>query len=444
VDLDAAAAHRDGVRSQWRALERLERLPEADARRLHAAQYTAQYRDAVAHLPKLKTWSRLPVRSRRAYTGKSNMCRVWRMCQFLSPDDRILDIGMGHGWTAGVLAQVVRPAAYAGIDLTDGKFDSVREMAEVNGIDASSWYLGVKDLYDLTPDWVDERKPTIVLLLEVLEHVPDSQRALTTIGNAIGSDAELLFSVPMLGRIESCWGHVSIFDGQRVRQLCENAGLHVHWVEPLYNTWQLVLVSRFPEPPARLAWLPPSSLAGAEAVDSDVATGTARAALSAATGDPHFHRVSLKPASLEPSAWATPRSRCQVHPHETGGVRVVAQPQRGLLGYRQYAGIAFPVDGLRVVRLEMSLPEPGGVSRLLVEGRDGSGRRTVLWELKRGLTSSLPTKTTTYVLRPGHDSGGFRPVDQTDPGATRVVELVAHGGRRSVTSLVLRRAAYVR
>jgi 2-polyprenyl-3-methyl-5-hydroxy-6-metoxy-1,4-benzoquinol methylase len=444
VDLDSAAAHGEGVRSQWRALERLERLPEADARRLHAAEYMAQDSDAVAHVPKLKKWPSLPDRSHRVYTGKSNMCRIWRLCQFLSPDDRILDIGMGHGWTAGVLAHVVRPAAYSGVDLTDDKFASVREMADVNGLDGSSWYLGIKDLYDLTRDWVDQRKPTIVLLLEVLEHVPDSQRALTTIANAIGSDTELLFSVPMLGRIESCWGHVSIFDGQRVRQLCENAGLYVHWVEPLYNTWQFVLVSRSPEPPARLVWLPPSPLSGADVVDSDIAAGTARATLSAATGDPYFHRVSLKPVSLEPSAWATPRSHFQVHPHDTGGVRVVARARRGLFGRQQYAGIAFPVDGLRVLRLEMSLPKPGGVSRLLVEGRDDGGRRTVLWELKRGLTSSLPTKTTTYVLRPGHDSGGFRPVDQTDPGATRVVELVAHVGRRSVTSLVLRRAAYVR
>ena len=443
MDRDATTARRDDVRSQWRVVERLERLPEADARRLHAAAYAAQYDHAIAHLPELKRWSKLPDRNRRVYMSKSDQSRVWRVCQFLSGDDRVLDIGMGHGWTAGILAQAVRPAAYAGIDLTDGKFDSVREMAEVNGLDASSWYLGVKDLYDLTPEWVAQRDPTILLLLEVLEHVPDPQRALATIADSIGPETELLFSVPMLGRIESCWGHVSIFDAHRVRQLCENAGLHVHWVEPLYNTWQLLLVSKSPTPPARLASVPPSPLSDAAglAPDEDDCDETP---LRASNGDPAFHRASLKPSALAPSAWTTPQSRSQVGPFETGGVRLDAQGQRGLFGGDQYAGIAVPVGGLRVLRLEISLPESAGVSRLLVEGRDGDGRRTLLWELRRGLRRRMRKATTTYVLRPGQASGGFRSLDQSDPGATRVVEVVARLRPRAKAALVVRRVAVVR
>jgi 2-polyprenyl-3-methyl-5-hydroxy-6-metoxy-1,4-benzoquinol methylase len=443
MDRDATTARRDDVRSQWRVVERLEGLPEADAHKLHASAYAGQYNDAIAHLPELKRWSRLPDRSRRVYKSKSDQSRIWRVCQFLSSDDRVLDIGMGHGWTAGILAQAVQPAAYAGIDLTDGKFDSVREMAEVNGLDASSWYLGVKDLYDLTPEWVAQRDPTILLLLEVLEHVPDPQRALATIADSIGPDTELLFSVPMLGRIESCWGHVSIFDAHRVRQLCENAGLHVHWVEPLYNTWQLLLVSRSSTPPARLAWVPSGPLADVAALASDE-DGGGEIPVGASDGDPAFRRASLKPSALAPSAWTTPRSQSQVSPHESGGVRLNAQGQRGLLGNDQYAGIAVPVDGLRVLRLEISIPESAGVSRLLIEGRDDDGRRTVLWELRRGLRRRMPKAMTTHVLRPGQGSGGFRPVDQADPGATRVIEVVARLRPRARAALVLRRMAVVR
>jgi 2-polyprenyl-3-methyl-5-hydroxy-6-metoxy-1,4-benzoquinol methylase len=114
----------------------------------------------------------------------------------------------------------VRPKCYAGIDLTDAKFESVREMARVNGIDTSGWFLGVKDLHDLTPDWVAEHDPTIVLLLEVLEHLPDPQRALQILADAIPPETQLLFSVPMFGRIEMCWGHLSRFNAGRVRRLC--------------------------------------------------------------------------------------------------------------------------------------------------------------------------------------------------------------------------------
>jgi 2-polyprenyl-3-methyl-5-hydroxy-6-metoxy-1,4-benzoquinol methylase len=433
--------HDEVVRSQWRVLERLEKLTEADARKLFAAEYTAQHKDAAAHLPKLKYWQGLPERSHRVYQSKADKSRVWRVCQFLGSDDRVLDIGMGHGWTAGVLAFAVRPAAYSGIDLTDAKFDSVYEMARVNGIDAGSWYLGVKDLYDLTPEWVEERKPTIALLLEVLEHLPDPQLALITIANALGPDTELLFSVPMLGRIESCWGHVSIFDGQRVRELCQNAGLHVHWVEPLYNTWQLLLVSRSSIPPARLAWLPPSPLAqalGRLPTDRDDAAGRH----SSADGDPTFHRVPLALPSLAESHWTNCQS--QLSPHDTGGVRVDVPTHQGLFRRHRSVGIAFRVDGLRVVRLELSFPRPAGISGLLVEGRNESGQRTVSWQLRKRIGSDLPTTSKTFVLRPGQRSGGFHPADQTAPDSTKVIEVVAQLRRRSAASMVLRRTAVVR
>jgi 2-polyprenyl-3-methyl-5-hydroxy-6-metoxy-1,4-benzoquinol methylase len=441
MDNEAATARMDVVQSQWRVLERLERLSEADARDVFLATDAAQYAEAIAHLPELKQWSRLSDRNHKVYTSKSDQSRIWRVCQFLSSDDRVLDIGMGHGWTAGVLAQVVRPSAYAGVDLTDGKFDSVREMAEVNGIDASSWYLGVKDLYDLTREWVEQRNPTILLLLEVLEHVPDPQRALTTIANSMGPDTELLFSVPILGRIESCWGHVSVFDTHRVRQLCKNAGLHVHWVEPLYNTWQLLLVSRSSNTPARLAWVSPVPLVDATGERPDMAEGDTLGQVI--DGDPFFRRASLQISALAPSAWTTAPSRPRLGPFETGGVRIDAHAPRTVLGRAQYAGIAVPIEGLRILRLEIALPKPAGVSRLLVEGRDAAGRRTVLWELTRGIRRRMPKALRTYVLRPGQASFGFRALYQGDTDATRVVEVAARLRPGGDAALVLRRVAVV-
>jgi 2-polyprenyl-3-methyl-5-hydroxy-6-metoxy-1,4-benzoquinol methylase len=429
----------DMVRAQWTQVERLERLPVRDAQSLLAADLRQAHRDATAYLPELRPWPKLPKNNLQIYRSSANQIRVWRVCRFLSSEDRILDIGMGHGWLPGTLSLAVQPQAYIGVDVSDSKFDSVREMAKVNGIDASQWSLGIKDLYELDAEWVGHHNPSIVLLLEVLEHLPDPQQALTVIANAISPSTQLLFSIPMLGRVEACWGHVSLFDANRVRQLCENAGLTVHWVEPVANTWQFLLVSRSsrrPERVTRLAENPPSGVPAPT-------RGDARLALPS-NDDPTFHRVRLGPASLANSEWTTPQAECQVTSNSSGGVRLDAQNNGGPLTAKQYAGLAFPVDGLQVLRIELTVSERARVSRLIVEGRDSRGHRTVRWDLGRTRLRGLSTEGKTYVLRPGVATAGFKPVDASDPGATRVVEIVAQLKRRSNSSLVLRRAAYVR
>jgi hypothetical protein len=312
-------------------------------------------------------------------------------------------------------------------------------MAEVNGIDASGWFLGVKDLYDLTPEWVSRHDPTIVLLLEVLEHLPDPERALRTIADAISPDTQLLFSVPMLGRVEACWGHVSLFDASRVRQLCQDAGLTVLWVEPVANTWQLLLVSRSSTPPARVA-----SLARRDHGTLVVGPDNDLGPLPPSRNDPAFHRVSLKPDRLATSAWGSGLAQRSVSRHDSGGVRLVARAGGGRPGTKRYAGVAFSVRGLRVVRIELAVPERRGIRRLFVEGRDGDGRRTVRWDFAPTWRWRLRPEETTYVLRPGQRTAGFRPVDASNPGATRVLEVVAQLKPRARACVVLRRAAYVR
>jgi 2-polyprenyl-3-methyl-5-hydroxy-6-metoxy-1,4-benzoquinol methylase len=439
MDLEEPLPGQELVQSQWRTIEYLERMTEREARREVAADFRAQYRQALSQLPTLTPWPQLPQRNLRVYRNRENQTRVWRVCQFLSSSDRVLDIGMGHGWMPGNLALAVGPQAYAGVDITDSKFDSVREMAEVNGIDTAGWYLGVKDLYDLTPEWVSEHDPTIVLLLEVLEHLPYPQKALRVIADAVSPETQLLFSVPMLGRVESCWGHVSLFDADRVRKLCANAGFTVHWVEPVANTWQLLLVSRSTTRPSRVARLAkdlqPSPLgAGGDRAGPALQPG----------GDPAFHRVVIQPSTLEPSVWTQGLAEHQVTRDDRGGVRVGIRTETGLPGSKRYAGVAFPVDGLQVLRLELCVPESRAVSGLIVEGRDGAGRRTARWDFKPGLRRRLPAQDTTFVLRPGRATAGFKSVVADDTSSTRVVEVVAKLRPRSHGSLVVRQAAFVR
>ncbi|HEX2361422.1 MAG TPA: methyltransferase domain-containing protein [Jiangellaceae bacterium] len=435
-----ATRTQDLLSAQWRTVEHYERMSFTRARLVHAADLRADYRSAIAELPTLTPWPKLPDRSRRIYGNRGNMTRVWRVCRFLSSDDRVLDIGIAHGWLPGMIARAVGPRYYAGVDVDASRFDSVWQMAQVNGIDASGWFIGVKNLYDLTADWVTTHDPTIVLLLEVLEHLPDAQLALTTIANAIPPDTELLFSVPMFGRVESCWGHVSLFDADRVRQLCAKAGLVVHWVEPVANTWQLLLVSRSTEPPARLARL----LEEYDTRPRRLARARRAATALPAHGDPSFHAVQLDPDRLAVTRSPQGTLQQEVRADDSGGVRLVATAAREGPLSRHYAAVAFRVEGLRVLRFEVALPEPGSVSGLVVEGRDEDGRRTVRWTLSPTGRRRIPKTNATYVLRPGRSSAGFRAARARDPDSTRVIEVIARIRPGSTASIILRRVAYVR
>jgi 2-polyprenyl-3-methyl-5-hydroxy-6-metoxy-1,4-benzoquinol methylase len=426
------------VRAGWRQVERLERSSGRLARIRRAVVSRIQYRAARAALPSLRPWPLLPARSLEVYRGFADQIRMWRVCRLLSADDRIVDIGMGHGWLAGVLALAVRPQAYVGIDLTDSKFDSVHEMARVNGLDAEAWFLGVKDLYELTPEWVGAHDPTIVLLLEVLEHLPDPQRALQTIAAALPPRADLLFSVPMLGRVEACWGHVSLFEAARVRRLCDNAGLHVHRVEAVADTWQLVLASTSSELPVRLS---PPRWTGRLRAGPDLRRPSPPAPLA----DPAFRHVPLRPEALAASMWSRHLQVHEITPAATGGVRLLLRA--GLsMNAAPAGGFTFPVEGLRVLRLEIagSAQPPGRVRALLVEGRDDRGGRTATWAFQPSWRRPLPASGTTVVLRPGRGDAGFRPLASGDPAATRTVVVGAQLEPGTEAAIALRRAAYVR
>jgi hypothetical protein len=93
---------------------------------------------------------------------------------------------------------------------------------------------------------------TVVVCCEVLEHLSDPEKALRALADALPDGADLIFSVPLYGRLEAVWGHCTVYDVARLRSMCEAAGLYVHHVEPLANTWNYVVASRGPEPSARV------------------------------------------------------------------------------------------------------------------------------------------------------------------------------------------------
>lgn len=413
--------HGELLRTQWRLVELLEALPPNDALAPAKSDYEAQFEQAKARLPKLQPWPVLPQGKLKIYSNSTNSTRMFRVCQYLDSSDRLLDIGTNYGYFAGILVETVQPAAYTGIDLAQKYLDGVRQMAQVNSIDIDHWSLEVGDLYKLTPEWVAKQEPTMLLLLEVLEHLPDPQLALKTLADVLPDDAQLLFSVPMLGRLEACWGHHSLFDAERVRQLCADAGLYIHWVEPVVNVWKLVLVSRSPTPPARLSRL----------IENQLPT---RAPIT--IEDPGFKVISLKQAAV-----ATGKGRIDTDAGR--GIQLLAKAGR-FARSAQRSGIVLPVEGLRALRLELEGTDTTAVSVVTVEGRDAQGNPTCRWEFTPTKQKPIPRSPATYVFRPGQAAAGYHPRWSDNAEDTRTVEISVRLDRGGKASMSLRRAAYVR
>src|SRR5699024_2685891 len=72
------------------------------------------------------------------------------------------------------------------------------------------------------------------------------------LADVLPEGADLLFSVPLFGRLESVWGHLSVFDVARLKRMLAGAGLIAHHVEPVANTWTFVVASKSSEPSERV------------------------------------------------------------------------------------------------------------------------------------------------------------------------------------------------
>jgi 2-polyprenyl-3-methyl-5-hydroxy-6-metoxy-1,4-benzoquinol methylase len=207
----------ENVRQGFAALDGLERLDQATARRLLKDRLETEARRAADTLPVLAKEPGATPQNYATMTSETNHTRIRRVLDFVDTDDRILEIGVGFGYITGMLMRETAMSSYTGIDITKRQIAAARRVAKVYNAASIPVHLEVLNLYDLTAEWVDKHAPDLVLLLEVLEHVPDAEGALATVARSVREDAAILFSVPTNGRIEHVWGHVSIFDGTRIR-----------------------------------------------------------------------------------------------------------------------------------------------------------------------------------------------------------------------------------
>lgn len=414
------------VRTGWRLVAALERAGVGAAARAVAPETKVWAEHARASTPDLLHWS-TSSGAIKIYENDSNRLRFRRTMDYVQPGERVLDIGLGRGYQTGLLLRDTQLSAYHGIDYAAAHVASTRDMLEVNGLTGRDVTLEVGDLYDLTPERAAQIRPDLVICCEVLEHTPDPERALEVLAAALPDGADLLFSLPMYGRLEAVWDHKTIFDASRVKAMAERAGLYVHHVDALANTWTEVLANRDPAPNERIR-----RLAAAE-VELPI------------TPIPHPDYVPVDLADVGPGRWDV-RSVCEVATSEGRGVHCevkgneAVEPggERGL-GGGQYGGVAFPVEGLHGLRFDLEFVLAEDIKAVYLDGYAGQ-HRVARWTWT---PVSSPATRKTYILRPHHNAT-FRAGSFGDVATTDTVELFVQVQPGGHAAFVLHRAAFLR
>lgn len=411
---------RAAVRAGWQLVDAYERLTTAGAAKVFGHELSAWFAYAEDTIPNLTSWGTTP-HQLKGYESRTNRLRFRRTMDFVRPGERIFDVGFGRGYLAGVLMRDRDITAYHGIDILPDHIQSCHAMLEANGFTDRESSFVVGDVYDLKRSDVAAKNADMVICCEVLEHVPDAGAALKKLADALPDGVDLLFSVPLHGRIEGVWGHVSVFDVARLKQMCADAGLYVHHVEPLANVWTIVVASRSPEPSKR------------------VAEATTRPATNVSLPlTSHEDFVDLRgdqfrvQGKAEADIALAPTSG---KPYEASVTVTSTNPEK-----QGKATVSFPVDGLAAVRVFFDVIDFEQLVGAHVRAYK-DGKQVAVWRWTR--TPKNKAKKRRTALRPGESTATFRSggYDKGVYEADRVdVTFYVRPGQSASTKL---RAAYL-
>lgn len=366
------------VRAGWQLIDAHERLSRRGAEKVFGHELAAWHAYAADTVTELEY--HLPNGSVLVPESKKNRLRFRRTMDFARQGDNVFDVGFGRGLLAAQLLKDCGVASYHGIDVVDHYVPTATGLFEVNGLSDAPIHLEAGDLFDLTRDQIEATGAKFVICCEVLEHVDDAEKALKTIADALPEGADLLFSVPLHGRLESAWGHLSVFDVARLKQMLDGAGLYAHHVEPLANTWSIVVASKDPAPSTRVR---------------------------ESAGRPR-RRVAV-PLSQH-------RAFVDLTAEELTGIGGITTSRRSArvaeARFTSGSGVSFPVSGLESLRVKFVFTGPEKITRFVVTAY--AGDTTVgrwVWtpgpgEIRKGIQR--------YSMRPGE--AGFEFVSRQHDG----------------------------
>lgn len=415
-----SAVERTLVARGWSDIDLAERLGSGATRRNRVATLEADHERARA-------WYRSPVSDhvpegmRNMYESEANVVRFRRVVDFLTEGERVFEVGLGYGYLGTMMLREGRLAGYHGVDLVPDCVTRTTELLDVNGLLGQAT-VEEKNLYDVTRADLEAAGASLLVCCEVIEHVPDPEQALATLRRALPDGTDLLFSIPLVGRLESVWGHGQIFGAARLQAMLAEAGLVPHHVEVLHDTWALILASATPEPSPRAA----AALEGMAPVEP------------ARMLQPSFRSMTNVPVASLPRAESmrTTRvagltiERTPITPELEGsprdGLRLSARSERITSGpgkgWAARAGLAFLAPaGTKGVRFQVDVADLDDVKHLVLEFRR-NGERTGRWQWKpseRRPKAAAPT----FLVAPGRQGMTLRRVPGSDHEGADTVEV---------------------
>ena len=387
-------------------------------------------------------------RVRSVQENAANRARLERFSDHVLTGERVVEVGPGWGFV-GARMLAAGAASYRAMDLDPACVKRTTRVLTALGLEDRLGPITEKDLYTLTP--ADLEDASLVVCSEVIEHVPDPEAALATLGAALPAGADLLFSVPLLGRIEHVWGHLSIFTADRLEAMLRAADLEAVHVEPLADHWVVVLASRAGGVDAaegrtreRLDRLRVGAQEYGD-VPRDITPADSMAPLP--PQPTHFDNVPLESVRFGPLPHPG-SARVTITPADgpKGVVTAEIGARRSLLRRPATGGVALSLAGLdpvQGIRLELALDAPADVEEVVVTARGGS-TPLARWTWRLDARDRKRTGPKTFSLRPGPDQAPFvapRTADLTGADRFEVTATVRAG--RTVR-MEISRVAWVR
>jgi 2-polyprenyl-3-methyl-5-hydroxy-6-metoxy-1,4-benzoquinol methylase len=413
-------AERLAVELGWLLVDVYERLGIEEARQVFGHELDAWFDYSRSTVHNLEPWDAGPT-GLSIYENDNNRLRFRRTLDFVRPGDRVFDVGFGRGYLCGLLIRDGEIAAYHGVDVVPGYVDITRKMLAANDMEDREVGLELGNLFELRQARVARTAASLVICCEVLEHVDDPEAALAALAAALPKGTDLLFSVPIHGRLESVWGHVTVFDVARLKAMVENAGLFAHHVEPVANTWTMVVASRDSKPNRRVQ-------ASKWRIVANASTPLVE----------DYDFVQVNPSGMAPAKGLN--TNCVVEPSPQGATchvtsKLPDDPEEVCRG-----GLAFSVEGLNALRVDIGLLDFGHVEAVDVDlyARQHLGRWT--WHPTPAQVANRDSRR--YAMRYGLSSSPFRAHGFKRDGRVQRVEVTIEV-RAGESAAFTFRAAYL-
>lgn len=380
-------------------------------------------------------------RVRRVQEDAHNRARLERFADVVVPGEAVVEVGCGAGFVAARLL-AAGAGSYRAMDLEAGCVRRTTRLLDALDLMDRVGPIVEQDLYTLAPGELADA--SLVVCSEVIEHVPDPEGALEALGRALPEGADLLFSVPLLGRLEQVWGHLSIFTVDRLHDMLERAGLEAHHVEPLADRWVLVLAAR-PGAGGRRADRLPQIAEGSRRHPPVPRDGEVTSVPPQPTS---FDNVPIEAVPVVPvERTRTARVVASGADDDGGAITAEVSASPSLLRRRATGGVGLPltdVGPVRGIRLQLGFDSLADVSRVTVAFTGPGSGRAAEWTWIPSDKDRRSPAPRTVSLRPGPSRPTFTGPRSADLSGAERVEVCATVAAGCTARFEIGRVAWIR